>query len=49
LEPIKKKGNFEAYSAVNNLYFTTFYGLPEDKYSKKTMKQNKNGIGLFKK
>ena len=32
MEPIKKKGNLEAYSTVNNLYFSGFYYFSEDNY-----------------
>ena len=30
----KKNGNLEAYSTINNLYFSWFYNFSEDNYSK---------------
>jgi hypothetical protein len=41
VEPIKKNGNLEAYSAVNNLYFSWFYNLSEDKYLKRPINSQK--------
>ena len=35
MERIKKNGNLEAYSAVNNVYFLGFYESLKDNYSKK--------------
>jgi hypothetical protein len=48
LEPIKKNGNLEAYSTVNNLYFSSFYEFSEDKYSKKPRNTSKMESVYFK-
>ena len=48
MEPIKKKGNLEAYSTVNNLYFSGFYDFPEDNYSKKLINTKKIESAYFK-
>jgi len=48
LEPIKKNGNLEAYSTVNNLHFSGFYDFPEDNYSKKLINTLKLESVYFK-
>ena len=48
MEPIKKNGNLEAYSTVNNLYFSLFCNFSEDNYSKKPRNTTKMESGYFK-
>jgi hypothetical protein len=48
LEPIKKKGNLEAYSIVKNLRFYGFYDFSEDKYLKKPTNASKIESNYYK-
>jgi len=48
LEPTKKNGNLEAYSTVNNLYFSLFCDFSEDNYSKKPRNTSKMESVYFK-
>jgi len=48
VEPTKKIGNLEAYSTVNNLYFSGFYDFPENNYSKKPINTKKMESTYFK-
>ena len=48
MEPIKKKGNLEAYSVVINLGFYGFYDFYEDKYLKKPTNASKIESNYYK-
>ena len=48
MEPIKKNDNLEAYSTVNNLYFSGFFDFPEDNYLKKLRNTAKMESAYFK-
>ena len=49
MEPIKKNDNLEAFSTVNNLYFSSFYEFSEDNYLKKSLNTTKIESVYFKK
>ena len=48
MEPIKKNGNLEAYSTVNNPYFSSFCRFSEDKYLKKPTNDTKIESNYYK-